>query len=195
MDDPFALHLAGNTTLRELYLEAEAEDGYYRDRNVFAPGVSIEDDMALLVSYSSGATMTYHLTAYSPAEGYRVMFNGSAGRLELNVEESTFTVPRHRVESPKGWVHGDVAAPTTGRTSITLRPLWKPPVDHTVDHDHAGHGGADARVLAALLDDDQADGADIADARQAALALVTGLAANRSFESGLPVRTADVLNL
>jgi hypothetical protein len=57
----------------------KAEDGYYRDRNVFAPGVSIEDDMAVLESYDSGATMTYHLTAYSPAEGYRVMFNGSRG--------------------------------------------------------------------------------------------------------------------
>jgi hypothetical protein len=97
LDDPFALHLADNQTLRELDLDAEAEDGYYRDRNVFAPGVSIEDDMAVLVSYDSGATMTYHLTAYSPAEGYRVMFNGSRRRLELNVEESTFVRP-----------HGDV---------------------------------------------------------------------------------------
>jgi hypothetical protein len=114
--------------------------------------------------------MTYHLTAYSPAEGYRVMFNGSGGRLELHVEESTFT-------------------------SITLRPLWSAPVDHTVDHDHEGHGGADPRVLAALLDGEQTEGAEVADARQAALALVTGLAANRSFETGLPVRTADLLKL
>ena len=195
LDDPFALHLADNQTLRELYLDAEAEDGYYRDRNVFAPGVSIEDDMAVLVSYDSGATMTYHLTAYSPAEGYRVMFNGSRGRLELNVEESTFVLPHQRVESARGAVHGDLAAPTAGQTSITLRPLWSAAVDHTVEHDHAGHGGADARVLAALLDDSRTEGADVADARQAALALVTGLAANRSFETGLPVRTADVLAL
>ncbi|MFI7064170.1 Gfo/Idh/MocA family oxidoreductase [Kribbella sp. NPDC050124] len=171
LDDPFALQLADNATLRELYLDAEGEDGYYRDRNVFAPGVTIEDDMALLVSYDTGATMTYHLTAYSPAEGYRVMFNGSRGRLELDVEESTF------------------------RTSITLRPLWSPPVDHTVEPDHTGHGGADPRVLAALLDNDPTQGADVADARQAALALVTGLAANRSFATGQPVRTADVLKL
>ena len=34
---------------------------------------------------------------------------------------------------------------------------------------------------------------DVADARQAALALVTGLAANRAFDTGQPVRTADVL--
>ncbi|TCC07360.1 Gfo/Idh/MocA family protein [Kribbella soli] len=169
-DDPFALQLADNATMRDLYLDAEGEDGYYRDRNVFAPGVSIEDDMAVLVSYDTGATMTYHLTAYSPAEGYRVMFNGSGGRLELNVEESTFT-------------------------SITLRPLWSEPVDHTVDHEHEGHGGADPRVLAALLDGEQTEGAEVADARQAALALVTGLAANRSFETGLPVRTADILKL
>jgi predicted dehydrogenase len=195
LDDPFALHLADNATLSELYLDAEAEDGYYRDRNVFAPGVSIEDDMAVLVTYDSGATMTYHLTAYSPSEGYRVMFNGSRGRLELNVEESTFTPPNRRVESAKGWVHGDLAAPTAGRTSITLRPLWEPPIDMTVDHDHAGHGGADSRVLAALLDGEVTEGADVADARQAALALVTGLAANRSFETSLPVRTADVLTI
>ncbi|RZU10367.1 oxidoreductase family protein [Kribbella rubisoli] len=192
-DDPFALHLADNATLRELYLDAEGEDGYYRDRNVFAPGVTIEDDMALLVSYNSGATMTYHLTAYSPSEGYRVVFNGSRGRLELNVEESTFTAPNQRVESSKGWVHGDLAAPTAGRTTITLRPLWEPPIDHTVAHDHTGHGGADARVLAALLDNDPTETPDIADARQAALALVTGLAANRSFETGLPVHTSDLL--
>ncbi|MFF0268092.1 Gfo/Idh/MocA family protein [Kribbella sp. NPDC004536] len=169
-DDPFALHLADNTTMRELYLDAEGEDGYYRDRNVFAPGVTIEDDMAVLVTYDTGATMTYHLTAYAPFEGYRVVFNGSGGRLELNVEESTFT-------------------------SIALRPLWAEPVDHTVPHDHEGHGGADPRVLAALLDGEPTDGASIADGRQAALALVTGLAANRSFETGLPVRTDEILKL
>ena len=92
-DDPFALHLAANPRLRELYLDAEAEDGYQRDRNVFAPGVTIEDDMAVLVRYSTGATMTYHLTAYAPWEGYRVMVNGSRGRLELEVVESDHVSP------------------------------------------------------------------------------------------------------
>lgn len=194
-DDPFALHLADNATLRELYLDAETEDGYYRDRNVFADGVSIEDDMALLIGYDTGASMSYHLTAYSPAEGYRVMFNGDGGRLELEVEESTWTMPRQRVESSRGAVHGDLAAPTAGETRITLRPLWAPPIDKTVDHDHAGHGGADSRMLAALLDQDLTQGVELADARQGALALVTGLAANRSFETGASVLTADVLDL
>jgi predicted dehydrogenase len=86
--DPFALHLADHNRLRELYLDAEADDGYLRDRSVFAPGVTIEDDMAVLARYDSGATMTYHLTAYAPWEGYRIAFNGSRGRLELTMVES-----------------------------------------------------------------------------------------------------------
>lgn len=49
--------------LSALCLDAEAEDGYHRDQNVFGPGVTIEDDMAVLVRYVSGATLTYHLTA------------------------------------------------------------------------------------------------------------------------------------
>jgi predicted dehydrogenase len=194
-DDPFAIHLADNPTLRALYLDAESEDGYHRDRNVFADGVTIEDDMAVLVGYDTGASMSYHLTAYSPWEGYRVMFNGHRGRLELEVEESVWTQPQARVESGRGAVHGDLAAATAGQTRITLRPLWTPPVDHTVEHDHAGHGGADARMLATLLDGDPSQATDRATARDGALALVTGLAANRSFATGQAVSTADVLDL
>ena len=65
-------HLADNPRLRELYLDAEAEDGYRATGTSSRAGVTIEDDMAVLVRYASGATMTYHLTAYSPWEGYRV---------------------------------------------------------------------------------------------------------------------------
>ena len=193
--DPFALHLEDNATLRALYLDAEAEDGYLRDRNVFAPGVDVEDDMAVLVGYDTGASMSYHLTAYSPCEGYRVMFNGTKGRLELEVEESVWAPPDARVESEHGAVHGDLAAPTAGESRVTLRPLWAPPVDHTVDHDHAGHGGADARMLATLFDGAPALAGDRAGAREGALALVTGLAANRSFATGAAVPVADVLDI
>ena len=195
LDDPFALHLADNATLRALYLDAEAEDGYLRDRNVFTDGVTIEDDMGLLVGYDSGASMSYHLIAYSPCEGYRVAFNGSKGRLELDVEESVWAQPGLRVESARGAVHGDLAAPTAGQTRITLRPLWTPPVDMTVDHDHAGHGGADARLLATVLDGEPDQAVDRAGARDGALALVTGLAANQSFVTGQPVTTASVLDI
>ncbi len=170
-DDPFALHLAADPWLTELYLDAEGADGYLRDRNVFAPGVTIEDDMSVLVRYDTGATMTYHLTAYSPWEGYRVMFNGSAGRLELEVLESK------------------------GSARLTVHPFWAParPVE-LPSYDREGHGGADARMATALFGPPQEDPLGRrATARDGARALLTGIAANESFRTGQPVAVAGLL--
>src|SRR4051812_18898202 len=77
----FFLPLAGDPRMRALYVDAAEHDGYRRDQDVFGPGVTIEDDLAVLVTYAGGASMSYHLTAYAPWEGYRVMINGSHGRL------------------------------------------------------------------------------------------------------------------
>jgi len=200
-DDPFALDLTADDTLRALYLDAEPDDGYVRDRNVFDGPVSIEDDMAVLVRYAGGPTMTYHLTAYSPWEGYRVMFNGSAGRLELEVEESRWQPPRSRITSGSGAVHGDTAAEHAGGARLTLRPLWRPPVDVPLVTAHEAHGGGDPRMLDALFGPvDPGQPADTgagthptATERDGALALAVGLAANQCFESGLPVRVRDLV--
>ena len=202
-DDPFALDLSANDTLRALYLDAEQDDGYLRDRNVFGGPVTIEDDMAVLVRYAHGATMTYHLTAYSPWEGYRVMFNGSAGRLELEVEESRWAQPRTPVVTDSGALHGDTAAEHAGGARLTLRPLWRPPVDIPLDAAHEAHGGGDPRMLDALFgpvdagrptdpDPDRA-GHPTATERDGALALAVGVAANRCFETGRPVAVRDLI--
>ncbi|HWB35032.1 MAG TPA: Gfo/Idh/MocA family oxidoreductase, partial [Rugosimonospora sp.] len=173
-DDPFALDLAASPRLRELYLDAEAEDGYLRDRNVFAAGVDIADDMSVLVRYDSGATMTYHLTAYAPWEGYRVMVNGSLGRLELSVVESGFVDPAlaRRVKGGPGAreaaaqeqgaretaaretaaLHGVNAAAEAGGVRLTLHPFWRP--SEAVELPglvREGHGGGDARMTADLF--------------------------------------------
>ncbi len=231
--DPFALHLADRPRLRELYLDAESEDGYLRDRSVFAPGVTIEDDMAVLVRYDTGATMTYHLTAYSPWEGYRVMVNGSRGRLELEVVESDHVDPatagevkgdraatRDRalltkaVATARGSgagsgaadptaigsaaLHGVEAAGERGWVRLTVRPFWARPYDVEVPgYTREGHGGADARMTAAIFGgaagpDPMGRGATATDG---ALSLLTGLAANESFATGRPVRVADVLDV
>jgi predicted dehydrogenase len=198
VDDPFALHLARHPRLRELYLDAEAEDGYLRDRNVFAPGVTIEDDMAVLVRYDSGATMTYHLTAYAPWEGYRLMVNGSRGRLELEVVESDHVnlAAAGGLKGETGALHGVEAAAERGRMSLSIRPFWAPARNIEVPgYTRGGHGGADARMAEVLfggaeVDDPLGRGAT---AHDGALALLTGLAANESFATGQPVRTADLL--
>ncbi|MCF1592784.1 Gfo/Idh/MocA family protein [Streptomyces muensis] len=209
-DDPFALDLAADDTLRALYLDAEPDNGYVRDRNVFDGPVTIEDDMAVLVRYAKGATMTYHLTAYSPWEGYRVMFNGSAGRLELEVEESRWQPPRIRIASNSGALHGDTAAEHAGGARLTLRPLWRPPVDVPLVTAHEAHGGGDPRMLDALFGPvgptrPAGSGATSGTAahprhphptateRDGALALAVGLAANRCFETGQPVGVRELV--
>ncbi|SDQ34057.1 Gfo/Idh/MocA family protein [Thermostaphylospora chromogena] len=219
--DPFALDLAAADGMRRLYLEAEGHDGYHRDRNVFAPGVTIEDDLAVLVRYSTGATMTYHLTAYSPWEGYRVMFNGSRGRLEVEVVENDHVIPAPpRGDSSPGVpgdapagasaaypadaspksasLHGAEAAAERGWSRLRVCPFWREPYDVEVpDLGRAGHGGADARLAAALFGGDTAPDplGRGATERDGALSLLTGLAGNESLVTGAPVRVADILDL
>ena len=53
--DPFSLDLRGDPRLAALYLDAEHHDGYRRDQDPFAPGVTIEDNMVVLVDYRRGA--------------------------------------------------------------------------------------------------------------------------------------------
>jgi len=196
VSDPFALHLAAHPRLRALYLDAEAEDGYQRDQNVFAPGVTIEDDMSVLVRYSTGATMTYHLTAYAPWEGYRVMFNGSRGRLELEVVDSDFVSPYAAGELKGAALHGVEAAAEEGSAKITVRPFWEQPRQVPIaDYIRSGHGGADVKMTAVLLGGEPDPMGRVATARDGALALLTGLAANRSFETGQPVTVADLFQL
>ena len=85
-DDPFALSLRAHPALAALYLDAEADDGYRRDRNVFGDGISIEDTVALTARYDSGAVLSYSLVAYAPWEGLRVSITASiSSRRRRNV--------------------------------------------------------------------------------------------------------------
>jgi hypothetical protein len=187
--------MADHPRLKALYLDAEYADGYHRDRNVFAPGTDIEDDMAVLVRYATGASMSYHLTAYAPWEGYRVMFNGSRGRLELEVVESDHVSPA--VAGGVKGLFGADDAEERGWATLTLRRFWQPPREVPLPGwTRGGHGGADARMLAALLDGDVTEADELgrrATERDGARALLVGLAANESFTTGRPTRVADLL--
>ncbi|MBT8226226.1 MAG: Gfo/Idh/MocA family oxidoreductase [Dactylosporangium sp.] len=209
LGDPFALRLADHPRLTELYLDAEHLDGYRRDENVFGPGIDIEDDMAVLVRYTTGASMSYHLTAYAPWEGYRVMVNGSRGRLELEVVENDHVSPatadgvkgeaRH-ADQASAALHGVEAAGEDGHARLMIHPFWRKPYELTIDgYAREGHGGADRRMLTTLLS--PVPGAPVdelgrgATDRDGARALLVGLAANASFTTGRAVRVADLLHV
>ncbi|MEV7045885.1 Gfo/Idh/MocA family oxidoreductase [Amycolatopsis sp. NPDC051061] len=180
-DDRFALDLEASPRLRALYRDAEQEDGYIRNQNVFAPGVTIEDDLSVLVRHRGGVVLNYHLHAYSPREGYRVAFAGSEGRLELDVREN---------EHPAG----AEPAPEPGRARLTVQRHWAPPevvLDEVLGE---GHGGGDERMLAELLGDAEPDELGCAADHDSGLqALLTGLAANRSLATGAPVSVDELL--
>jgi predicted dehydrogenase len=191
--DPFALDLSSDEKLRQLYLEAEGEDGYRRDESVFGHYISIEDDMAVMVRYKNGATMTYHLTAYSPWEGYRVAFNGTEGRLEFEVAEKPYVSGAAEDTNQPGWRTYRVEEPVR----ILVRRHWRQPTVVELDPtSEGGHGGGDRRLLEDIL---VGTGEDplrrAADHTAGARSILTGIAANRSFTTGEPVRVDDLFNL
>lgn len=183
-DDPFALHLAENPQLKALYLDAEHEDGYYRDQSVFGDGISIEDTISAIVKYQSGATLTYSLNAYSPLEGFRVSFNGSKGRLDVNVVEMSY------VNSG-----GDKANEgALEKIEITVHPMFGKPYSVDVQQQPGGHGGGDPALLNDIFGTPEPDRFNRrATHADGALSILTGIACNKSLRTGLPVQVQDLV--
>ncbi|GAA3474887.1 Gfo/Idh/MocA family protein [Nonomuraea roseola] len=186
--DPFLLDLSADPRLKRLYLDAEHEDGYLRDRDVFSEGITIEDNMAVLVRYDSGAMLTYSLNAHAPHEGYRVVFNGTGGRIELEVCERSWTSPHAAIDpSASSKEH---AAGSWER--LTLHRHWQQPGEIPIEQGEGGHGGGDRLLLNDLFrgagDDPLARQAGYVDGIRSVL---VGAAANESIRSGRPVLLAD----
>ena len=194
-EDPFALDLAKQERLKSLYLNAEHEDGYRRDQSVFGDGISIEDDMGVMVRYRNGATMTYHLTAFAPWEGYRVVFNGTRGRLEYEVHEKSY-VSGAEDDANRPDIRDAEELNIDEPARILVRPLWSKPIAVDVETAKGGHGGGDVRLLDDVFGERRDDPLGrTADHIDGARSILTGIAANRSFATGLPVTVDDLVSL
>jgi predicted dehydrogenase len=184
--DPFALHLKNIPTLKALYLDAEHEDGYYRDQSVFGDGISIEDTLNVLVRYRNGAVMTYSLTAYAPWEGFRVNFNGTGGRLEMEVVENSY-VNSGGDQSLEGSIE---------KRSILLRPLFEQPREIEIEASKGAHGGGDSVLLQDLFGEPVTDEYMRAASHiDGAASILTGIAANKSIATGQVVYVDDILKV
>ncbi|WP_413721284.1 Gfo/Idh/MocA family protein [Sodalis sp. RH24] len=182
-EDPFALHMDQSEPLRELYLNAEHEDGYYRDKSVFDDGISIEDVMGVMVRYKNKAIMTYSLNAYLPWEGLNVVFNGSRGRLEMKLVETSYVNSGGEKE-----LEGAIES-----CSIRVFPLFAAPYDVPVDFLAGGHGGGDKVMLADVFGAPAPDPLKrAASYRDGAMSILTGIAANRSLRTELPIHIRDL---
>jgi predicted dehydrogenase len=175
----FRLDLAGHESLKQLYLDAERYDGYYRDRCVFAEDITIEDTMQVEARYASGATLNYTLVAYSPWEGLEVKFHGTRGELT------------HRHVEVHG-VFGGKRQHAEGRETVTTdlhlagedsRPLevWR---------GEGMHGGADPVMLGYIFETDRQVpdkyGRSSSEV-MGAWSILTGIAANISIGRGVVV--------
>jgi len=184
--DPFALDLETVPTLKALYLDAEHEDGYLRDQSVFGDGISIEDTMNLLVRYRNRAVMTYSLTAYAPWEGFRVNFNGTGGRIEVEVVENSY-VNGGGDQSLEG---------SLDKSTILLRPLFGKPSKIEIDEAKGAHGGGDGVLLNNLFGEPVSDEyLRAATHIDGAASIVTGIAANKSIMTGQVVYVDDILKV
>jgi predicted dehydrogenase len=183
-NDPFAIDLECNETLKALYLDAEADSGYIRDRSVFSDDISIEDTMAVIVRYQNNAVMTYSLNAYMPWEGYNVVFNGSKGRLEVNVVEKSYI--------NAGGEKGDEGA-LVGKT-LTVKPMFGKPYDVPFEVGSGGHGGGDRVMLNDIFGVPEPDRFKRAAGHvDGAYSILTGIAANKSIASGMPVNIRNLV--
>ncbi len=176
--DPFALHMEEKEGLKALYLDAEHEDGYYRDQSVFGDGISIEDTMGVIVRYKNNAIMTYSLNAYMPWEGLKINFNGSKGRIQVSAIEKTYVN-----------AGGDSALEGAVKMkNITVYPLFADAYEVPVEEKEGGHGGGDPVLLNDLFGTPEPDRFNRAASHvDGIMSIMTGIAANKSIATGMPV--------
>ena len=177
----FRLMLAQSPMNKALYLDQEHHDGYFRDRCVFRPDIDIEDTMNLVVGYDNGTTLSYSLNAFNAWEGYTIAFNGTLGRLEHNNVEQVYG--------------NDPGVVQTEGISTRLIPLRGAARSITPLPSIGGHDGGDKPMLDDIfLPSMPADKyLRKSDERGGAASVLIGIAANRCFATGQPVKIADLV--
>lgn len=193
--DPFSLVLDQDDEYRGLYLDAEPESGYLRDRNVFGDNITIEDAMSITARYRNQVVLTYSLVAFSPWEGYRVAISGDKGRLELDVVDQV-----GREFTPDGEQRFTRAAGIEaefGGTDLRVYPIFGRPYRVEIPKGEGGHGGGDKLMLADLFAPESRPDpfGRAATHIDGAASILLGIAANQSMATGLPVHVDDLLRL
>lgn len=184
-EDPFAIDLAGSPELKALYLDAEADSGYIRDRNVFSDDISIEDTMGVTVKYKNNAILTYSLNAYMPWEGFNVAINGSKGRIELRVVEKSYINAGGNKEN-EGAVTG---------IKLMVYPMFDAPYEVEIEEQAGGHGGGDPILLNDLFGVPEQDEFERAASHvDGAMSILTGIAGNHSIASGQAIKIDDLVH-
>jgi len=181
----FFMDLAASPELKELYLDQEHHDGYFRDQCLFRPEIDIEDTMNVMVRYDNGTTLSYSLNAFNAWEGYTIAFNGTKGRLEHTIVESTYV-------NGTDTVQGGIAKNGVTTRVIPLRGAGR---DIEAWSGEGGHGGGDKVMLDEIFlpsvpGDKYLRASNV---HAGAASILIGVAANQCFANGQPVKIADLV--
>lgn len=194
--DPFTLDLREDERLKALFLDNEHYDGYRRDQDVFTGGITIEDNLALVVEYQGGPRLSYSLNAHSPWEGYRVAVNGTEGRAELEVVERaavTSSTDKKTVVDPSATPIEEEDAIRRNGERLVVQRHWEAAYEVPIVNGEGGHGGGDALLLSDLFNGPGEDPLGRPSGYLDGLRSVSvGIAGNRSLETSLPVRIEDL---
>jgi predicted dehydrogenase len=182
----FYMDLAASPSLKELYLDQEKYDGYFRDQCVFRPSIDINDTMNVMVKYQGGPTLSYSLNAFNAWEGYHIAFNGTKGRLEHKEEENVYLAKDGSIPHA---VKGD-------GTYIRIYPMRAPAYEVEVWTGEGAHGGGDKVMLDDLfLPQKPADKyMRAADQRGGAYSILTGIAANQAIRTNQIIVISDLID-
>lgn len=191
---PFELDLRDDPRLKALYLDTEHHDGYLRDQDVFGPGVTTEDNLAVIVDYAGGPTLSYALNAHSPWEGYRVAVNGTQGRSELEVIERAAVLndDEGRVVLDPSAMAERVGDRHKGER-LTVQRHFAGVDEVEIPRGSGSHGGGDALLLADVFvgpsEDPLGRPSDHLDGLRA---IAVGICGNESIATGRAVTPSEL---
>ena len=141
---------ANEQRYKRMYADVEHVDGYIRDACVFTDRHSINDREVLNIRYAGGATASFSMIAYAPREYSYFYFTGTEGRIECDTRFEPG-------EEPEAAPYGGAEMGFFGREG--KREVRRHHKDGSVEyipvkklHEGFGHGGADVKLLASLLD-------------------------------------------
>ena len=183
----------------DLYVQNEKYDGYLRDNCLWREEIDIFDKMSVLVKYANNVEVTYSLTTYSPFEGFRIAFNGKDGRLETHEgipwrntdnEDQAKLHEKEMDNSSHTKMEHKFHEIVTQRNFKDYKRIEFPYV-------RSGHWGGDKLMFDEIFRSKSVNPGlnHPANVRDGSLAVLIGIAARKSIDTGMPIKIADLTDL
>jgi predicted dehydrogenase len=174
----FFFDMTKDKRLMELYAANEKYDGYTRDGCVWKEDIDIFDKMAVQIRYANKVQVSYSLTTYSPYEGFRVAFNGTKGRIDF-------------------WMHERQPWPMENYDELHVTDSFGKAEFIKLPRVEANHYGGDPVLRDTIFKNSSVPDPlkRAANVRDGAMAVLIGVAARKSIDSGKPLRIAELTDL